>query len=75
MLKQLTEHIRYLPACEQGDRPALAYILGQNRALMVDAGNSPAHARLFLRFAVRRRMPSWPRWRVGSGTTPAWRSG
>lgn len=58
MLKQLTEHIKYLPACEQGDRPALAYIAGRNRALMVDAGNSPAHAQLFLSALERQGLPA-----------------
>ncbi len=58
MLRQLTEHIKYLPACERGDRPALAYIAGRNRALMVDAGNSPAHARLFLQALERQGLPA-----------------
>ena len=48
MLRKLTSRIFYLPACEQGDRPALAYLAGERASLMVDAGNSPAHARLFL---------------------------
>lgn len=48
MLKQLTKNILYLPSCEQTDRPALGYIAGREASLMVDAGNSPAHAQLFL---------------------------
>lgn len=48
MLKQLTKNIYYLPSSSETDRPALGYISGREAALMVDAGNSPAHAQLFL---------------------------
>ncbi len=48
MLKQLTKNIFYLPSSAETDRPALGYIAGRDAALMVDAGNSPAHAQLFL---------------------------
>ena len=48
MLKQLTKHIFYLPSSAETDRPALGYIAGREASLMVDAGNSPAHAQLFL---------------------------
>ncbi|MHA2496988.1 MAG: MBL fold metallo-hydrolase, partial [Candidatus Hodarchaeales archaeon] len=46
-LKRLTESISYLPFGEH-DRPTLAAIAGSQQTLLVDAGNSPAHARLFL---------------------------
>lgn len=46
-LKRLTEKISYLPFGEH-DRPTLAVIAGSQHTLLVDAGNSPAHARLFL---------------------------
>lgn len=43
-----TPHIWFLPHREYGDRPCLAYIRGRRDALLVDAGNSPAHARQLL---------------------------
>ena len=58
MLRQLTEQIRYLPSCERGDRPALAYIAGKTASLMVDAGNSPAHARQFLGALEQQSLPA-----------------
>lgn len=47
MLKRLTKNIVYLPFGEN-DRPTLAAISGSKRTLLVDAGNSPNHAILFL---------------------------
>jgi len=47
-VKRLTDHILYLPADHDSDRPILAAISGSDRTVIVDAGNSPAHARLFL---------------------------
>lgn len=61
MLNTLTDHIVYLPADPSTDRPNLAAILGRDAVLMVDAGNSPAHANLFLD-ALRTatlRTPDW----------------
>ena len=46
-LKQLTDDIVYLPHKHETDRPILAAISGKNRTLIVDAGNSTAHASLF----------------------------
>jgi len=47
-LKELTSKIHYLPFGENY-RPNLAAIVGSQNTLLVDAGNSPKHARLFLR--------------------------
>ena len=47
-LNQLTAHSYWLPPDAATDRPILGAITGQNSTLIVDAGNSPAHARLFL---------------------------
>ncbi|WP_134683045.1 MBL fold metallo-hydrolase [Brevibacillus migulae] len=47
-VKRLTDHILYLPADHDTDRPILAAISGSERTVIVDAGNSPAHARSFL---------------------------
>jgi glyoxylase-like metal-dependent hydrolase (beta-lactamase superfamily II) len=47
-LNQLTQHIYWLPPDETTDRPILGVIIGQHGTLIVDAGNSPAHAKLLL---------------------------
>ena len=48
-LKQLTNRIHYLPHDPETDRPILSAICGSHQTLLVDAGNSDAHAMLFLR--------------------------
>ncbi len=47
MLKQLTKNIHYLPFGDN-DRPTLAAISGSRYTLIVDSGNTPNHATLFL---------------------------
>lgn len=47
MLKRFTKNIFYFPFGEN-DRPTLAAISGSQHTLLVDAGNSPDHANLFL---------------------------
>lgn len=47
-LKQLTNCIYYLPHNPETDRPILAAICGTDQTLIVDAGNSDKHAKLFL---------------------------
>lgn len=47
-LKQLSEHVWYLPASHETDRPVLGAVIGTDYTLLIDAGNSPAHAELFL---------------------------
>jgi glyoxylase-like metal-dependent hydrolase (beta-lactamase superfamily II) len=46
-VQQISPHIWILPAEHTTDRPILAAIVGTKRTLLMDAGNSPAHARLF----------------------------
>lgn len=48
ILKKLTDGVYYFPYDEETDRPNLVYIEGEKRAMIVDAGNSPAHHRLLL---------------------------
>lgn len=48
-IKQLTGRIWYLPNSAATDRPVLAVILGDQYTLMLDAGNSPKHAQVFLK--------------------------
>ena len=44
---RLTEHV-YWMSPGKPDRPSLAAVVGTERTLMLDAGASAAHARLFL---------------------------
>jgi glyoxylase-like metal-dependent hydrolase (beta-lactamase superfamily II) len=48
MLKKLANRVYYMPHYSETDRPALGYICGDNFSVLVDSGNSPAHARDFL---------------------------
>lgn len=52
--EQLTPHILMLHAEHETDRPVLAAILGGEHTLLMDGGNSPAHARLFKEELARR---------------------
>ncbi|WP_329469969.1 MBL fold metallo-hydrolase [Exiguobacterium sp. 9-2] len=46
--KQLTSRIWYQTPVSETDRPILAVVRGEKHQLMIDAGNSSAHAALFL---------------------------
>ncbi|WP_232336794.1 MBL fold metallo-hydrolase [Planococcus lenghuensis] len=48
MLKKITDRVYYKEQVNETDRPALGLIVGDICSLVVDAGNSPAHARDFL---------------------------
>lgn len=47
-LQQLTPRVYWLPPDERTDRPVLGVIVGSQATLIVDAGNSAAHANLLL---------------------------
>ncbi|WP_257350380.1 MBL fold metallo-hydrolase [Pseudalkalibacillus decolorationis] len=47
-LKQIFNRILYLPPYQKTDRPILAAIIGNDKTLIIDAGNSSSHAKLFL---------------------------
>jgi glyoxylase-like metal-dependent hydrolase (beta-lactamase superfamily II) len=47
-LNQITEHVYWLAPNGTTDRPTLGAIVGKYGTLIVDAGNSPAHANLLL---------------------------
>jgi hypothetical protein len=53
-LKQLTTHVYWLPPFQENYRPTLGAVAGEHSLLIVDAGNSPAHAGTFLE--ARRNM-------------------
>ena len=46
-LRRISEHVYWLPPSKP-DRPSLCAVVGQDATLMLDAGASDAHARLFL---------------------------
>ena len=48
MLEKVTERIYYLMNDDKNERPALGLIKGDNRFLVIDAGNSTEHAQMFL---------------------------
>jgi glyoxylase-like metal-dependent hydrolase (beta-lactamase superfamily II) len=56
-LKRLTRNILYLPHYEETDRPVLAAVAGRDAVLIVDAGNSADHARLFLSRLSKHNVP------------------
>ena len=47
-LNQVSKHVYWLPSDETTDRPVLGVVAGKNGTLIVDAGNSPAHANILL---------------------------
>ncbi|WP_375345892.1 MBL fold metallo-hydrolase [Priestia megaterium] len=57
MLKKLTDHVYYFPHSEETDRPVLGLICGEKYSFIVDAGNSPAHASLFLEEVEKMGVP------------------
>lgn len=56
-MQAVSNHVFYLPHSTGTDRPALGYVHGAHAALMVDAGNSPAHVRQFLGDLHRQKLP------------------
>jgi glyoxylase-like metal-dependent hydrolase (beta-lactamase superfamily II) len=52
-LNQLSGHVYWLPPDSTTDRPVLGAIVGERGALLVDAGNSEAHAQIFLKELAR----------------------
>lgn len=48
MLRQITPRVHWLPADARTDRPILGVISGERGSLLVDAGNSAAHATMLL---------------------------
>jgi len=56
MLNRLSTHVYWLPPDSTTDRPVLGVVSGANASLLVDAGNSPAHANLLLGEIARLRL-------------------
>src|SRR5512135_743791 len=57
-LSPITPHVYWLPANPATDRPMLGVIVGERATLIVDAGNSPAHANLLLGEITRLALPA-----------------
>jgi glyoxylase-like metal-dependent hydrolase (beta-lactamase superfamily II) len=47
-MKKLTDNIYFIPHSAETDRPAIGLVNGTKHSLIIDAGNSPAHAREIL---------------------------
>lgn len=47
-IKRIGQRFWYMTPVSETDRPILGMVIGDNKTLMIDAGNSEAHARLFL---------------------------
>lgn len=58
MLNQITDRCFYMPNDSTADRPCLGYVKGNHGILMIDAGNSPAHHRLFLTEVAAAGLPA-----------------
>ncbi|MFJ7728655.1 MBL fold metallo-hydrolase [Neobacillus sp. NPDC097160] len=57
MLKKLANRVYYMPHYADTDRPALGLICGDAFSVIVDSGNSPAHARDFLDLVEKMDIP------------------
>ncbi|MEK5173524.1 MBL fold metallo-hydrolase [Heyndrickxia sp. FSL W8-0496] len=55
-LQKISDHFLYLPPYQETDRPILAAVKGSQRTLLIDAGNSQNHAKLFLKQLEERQI-------------------
>ncbi len=55
---QISPHVHWLSPDSTTDRPVLGVISGARGSLIVDAGNSPAHARILLKEIERHKLPA-----------------
>lgn len=55
---QISPHVHWLSPDSTTDRPLLGVISGARGSLIVDAGNSPAHAQVMLKEIERRKLPA-----------------
>jgi len=56
-LNRISPHVFWLPPDSTTDRPVLGVVAGLAGSLIVDAGNSPDHARLLLAEIARLKLP------------------
>jgi glyoxylase-like metal-dependent hydrolase (beta-lactamase superfamily II) len=57
-LEKLTDKFYYLTPISETDRPILGVVIGEKKTLMIDAGNSEAHARYFLDELSKQQIPT-----------------
>ena len=57
-IKKIGERFWYQTPVSETDRPVLGMVVGNKKTLMIDAGNSEAHAQYFLEELAKRNVPS-----------------
>jgi glyoxylase-like metal-dependent hydrolase (beta-lactamase superfamily II) len=57
MLEKVTERIYYMMNDNQKERPALGVVVGDKGCLIIDAGNSPKHARELKKELIKYNLP------------------
>ncbi len=54
-IKKIGNSFWYMTPVSETDRPILGMVVGQEKTLMIDAGNSEEHAQLFFRNVKRKK--------------------
>lgn len=57
MWQKLTNHVFYTNNDPETDRPCIGYVQGERASLLMDAGNSPAHAELLQKGLAEKELP------------------
>lgn len=57
MLNKVSERVYYMDYVQQGDRPVLGLVVGDNCCLVIDGGNSKEHAEEFLSYVNKLDVP------------------
>ncbi|RDW16737.1 MBL fold metallo-hydrolase [Oceanobacillus chungangensis] len=56
-INKIGKHFWYITAISLTDRPILGMVVGNNKTLMIDAGNSEDHTNYFLKELLKREVP------------------
>ena len=57
MFDKITDHIYIHPAEHYTDRPNIGYVIGENKALVFDAGNSENHVKKLKKELFEQALP------------------
>ncbi|MGG7177570.1 MBL fold metallo-hydrolase [Clostridium paraputrificum] len=57
MFNKITDRVYYMDFKKESDRPVLGLVVGDNYSLVVDGGNSKAHAEEFLGYVAKLNVP------------------
>ncbi|RDW15164.1 Zn-dependent hydrolase [Oceanobacillus arenosus] len=57
-INKIGQHFWYITAISVTDRPILGMVVGNNKTLMIDAGNSEDHAKYFLNELSKKEVPN-----------------